>query len=260
VSDWPGGAACALSFSFDLDAEEVWIADDPANEHRPGVLSQGRYGPKVAVPEILELLRTFEVRSTFFVPGRVAERHPDAVRAIVTAGHELGHHGYTHRSPADLDADAETEELERGLAVLTGFGPEIAGYRSPSWELSARTLDLLASHGFGYSSNLMDDVRPYRHEGGLVEVPVSWNLDDAPHMWFSESTWDKTIVPNDHVRQLWTDEFEGIKRMGGACVFAMHPQFIGRPGRLTLLAQMLELTKLSDVWTATVGEIAEVTT
>jgi peptidoglycan/xylan/chitin deacetylase (PgdA/CDA1 family) len=259
VSDWPGGAACALSFSFDLDAEEIWIADDPENEHRPGVLSQGRYGPKVAVPRILELLESFGVRSTFFVPGRVAERYPQRVREILDAGHELGHHGYTHRSVTELDADAETEELERGLEVLTGFGAEIVGYRSPSWELTDRTLDLLASHGFGYSSNLMDDVTPYRHEGGLVEVPVSWNLDDAPHMWFADSSWDKTIVPNDHVRQLWTDEFHGIRTMGGACVFAMHPQFIGRPGRLGLLASMLGLTREPDVWTASVGEIAAVT-
>ncbi|MEA2579723.1 MAG: peptidoglycan-N-acetylglucosamine deacetylase [Actinomycetota bacterium] len=259
MSSWPSGTRSALSFSFDFDAEEVWIADDTANAERPGVLSQGRYGAKVGVPKVLELLRSFEVRSTFFIPGRVAERYPNRVKEILAAGHEVGHHGYTHRSPASLGADEEAEELTRGLDVLRELGADVRGYRSPSWELSTRTLDLLGRHGFAYSSNLMDDVRPYRHDGGLVEVPVSWSLDDAPHMWFGESSWEKTIVPNDHIRRLWTDEFEGIDEMGGACVFAMHPQFIGRPGRLSLLADMLELSRRADVWTGTVGEIAEVT-
>jgi hypothetical protein len=49
---------CAASFTFDFDAEEVWIGEDPANANKPGVLSQGTYGAKVGVPLILELLET----------------------------------------------------------------------------------------------------------------------------------------------------------------------------------------------------------
>jgi peptidoglycan-N-acetylglucosamine deacetylase len=99
---WPNFATSAFAFTFDFDAEEVWVGDDPKNATRPGVLSQGTYGAKVAVPAILELLARHEVPATFFVPGRVAERHPDRVRAIVEAGHELGHHGYTHRNPTSM--------------------------------------------------------------------------------------------------------------------------------------------------------------
>jgi hypothetical protein len=65
-----------VAFTFDFDAEEVWIGEDPANEHKPGVLSQGTYGAKVAVPLILDLLDRHGLRATFFTPGRVAERHP----------------------------------------------------------------------------------------------------------------------------------------------------------------------------------------
>jgi peptidoglycan-N-acetylglucosamine deacetylase len=250
----------AAAFSFDVDAEEVWIGDDPENADRPGVLSQGRYDAKVGVPSVLELLSTHGVRATFFVPGRVAERHPDTVRAIVAAGHELAHHGYTHRSVLALGPDEERDELVRGLDVLRGFGATITGYRSPSWDLSPRTLDLLAEHGFRYASNLMDDVRPYLHEGAdLVEVPVSWTLDDAPHMWFDAASWTKTIVSNDQIERLWLDELEGIRRMGGSWVLAMHPQLIGRPGRLLLLERMLAaVTGRDDVWVTTVDDIAEV--
>jgi peptidoglycan/xylan/chitin deacetylase (PgdA/CDA1 family) len=183
---WPGGARSAASLTFDLDAEEVWIAENPANASRPGVLSQGTYGPRVGVPLILRILERRGIHATFFVPGRVAERHPKAVRAIVDAGHELAHHGYTHTSPTMLSPQAEEDELTRGLEILSSFGAPVTGYRSPAWEFSGHTLALLARHGFSYSSNLMDDIRPYRHgASGIVELPVHWTLDDAPHFSFS---------------------------------------------------------------------------
>ena len=62
--------------------------DDPENANRPGVLSQGTYGAKVAVPLILELLARHGLRQTFFIPGRVAERHPHRVQEILAR--ELG--------------------------------------------------------------------------------------------------------------------------------------------------------------------------
>lgn len=258
MTTWPGGATCAAAFTFDFDAEEAWLADDERNAARLGVLSQGRYGAKVGVPRILELLRRHGVRATFFIPGRVAERHPDRVRAILADGHEVAHHGYTHRSVHSLGPGEEAQELDRGLEVLSRFGAEVRGYRSPSWDVSEETLGLLEARGFRYSSSLMDDVEPYVHEGtSVVEVPVSWSLDDAPHMWFDGSTWTKTIVPNDQVKRLWLDEFEGMRRLSGAWVLAMHPQFIGRPGRLLLLDELLRDTRSDDVWTATAAEIAE---
>ncbi len=221
------------------DAEEVWIGEDPENANRPGVLSQGTYGAKVAVPLILALLARHHVQATFYIPGRVAERHPARVAAIAAAGHEIAHHGYTHTSPHTLTREQEEAELVRGLEILRGFGAEVTGYRSPSWDLSPHTLGLLHEHGIAYSSNLMDDIRPYRIEHPpLVEVPISWILDDAPHFWFDGASWAKTVS-------------------GGACVFTMHPQIIGRPSRLAFLDQFLSfVTGHSDVWVTTTAQIA----
>src|ERR1039458_1703845 len=119
---WPERFTSAACLSFDFDAEEVWIGEDAKNATKPGVLSQGTYGAKVAVPELLTLLEghgvrepffTFSqgtygakvavpellallerhgVRATFFVPGRVAERYPARVEQIVAAGHAVAHH------------------------------------------------------------------------------------------------------------------------------------------------------------------------
>jgi peptidoglycan/xylan/chitin deacetylase (PgdA/CDA1 family) len=255
---WPKGFSSAACFSFDFDAEEVWLGEDPANKDRPGVLSQGTYGAKVAVPELLALLKHHRMRATFFVPGRVAERHPQRVEQIVAAGHELAHHGYTHTSPTLLSPKEEEAELVKGLQVLRGFSAEIIGYRSPSWEHTPSTLGLLASNGFMYSSNLMDDIRPYRHdESDIVELPVQWILDDAAHFWFDGAGWTNKISTTQEVRAIWEEEFLGIVKMSGLFMLTMHPQIIGRPSRLAFLDKFIQFVKShEDVWIATAAEIA----
>ena len=255
---WPEGFRCAASFTFDFDAEEVWIGEDPANADKPGVLSQGTYGAKVAVPLILELLATHGLFATFFIPARVAERHPHRVKEIASAGHEIAHHGFTHTSPTKLSRQEEEEELKKGLEILRSFGGEVVGYRSPSWDFSAHTLALLETHGFRYSSNFMDDLMPYRHEGSsIVELPIQWTLDDAAHFWFDGATWTKKISTVSEVREIWQGEFLGIRKVGGCCIFTMHPQVIGRPYRLAFLDELMGFVKAhDDVWIATCGEIA----
>lgn len=255
---WPDGARCAAAFTFDFDAEEVWLGEDPENAGKPGVLSQGTYGAKVAVPRILELLERHGVRATFFVPGRVAEAHPDRVEGIVSAGHEIAHHGYTHTSPTRLTRAEEEAELVRAKEVLLTFSPQIHGYRSPSWDLSAHTLELLETHGFRYSSNLMDDIRPYRHrDSSIIEVPVQWILDDAPHLWFDVTSWTKKISTVSELQEIWEEEFLGIRDLEGACIFTMHPQIIGRPGRLRFLDRFIaHIRGYDDAWVATCSEVA----
>jgi peptidoglycan-N-acetylglucosamine deacetylase len=255
---WPAGARSAVAFTFDIDAEESWIAGDPANASRPGVLSQGAYGPKVGVPLILQILEQHGIQVTFFVPGRVAERYPTVIRAVVDAGHELAHHGYTHTSPTALSAREEEDELVRGLEILKSFDPSVTGYRSPAWEFSEHTLELLSRHGLRYSSNLMDDIRPYRHSpSGIIELPVHWTIDDAPHFSFSGASWTKKISTVDEVRSIWADELAGIHRLGGSAILTMHPQVIGRPGRLRLLEETIsDLVRRPETFIGTCAEIA----
>src|SRR5208282_1073113 len=95
---WPNGARCAVALTFDVDAEANWIGKDPANINRPGTLSQGAYEGKVGVPSILGLLRDCgNLPATFFIPGWVAERHTAVLEQVLRYGHEVGHHGYSHK-------------------------------------------------------------------------------------------------------------------------------------------------------------------
>ena len=90
---WEANARCAVSLTFDVDGETLWISKDPANEKRTGVLSQGAYGPKVGVPLILDLLERYGIQATFFVPGWIVEQYPAIIEQIYRSGHEIGHHG-----------------------------------------------------------------------------------------------------------------------------------------------------------------------
>lgn len=253
---WPHEAGSACAFTFDLDAESLWMA---RGVREPVALSQGRFGPVEALPRILDLLRMAEIRASFFIPAWVASRYPDAVKAIVTDGHEIGCHGDEHERVSDLKPDQEERILLKSLDVLTGLaGRRPIGYRAPAWQFSAHTLELLARHGFDYSSNMMDRLTPYLHPpiGGreLVEIPVSWLLDDAPFFLF---TGQRSIQAPGPVLQGWFTEFDGICEARGVTTFTFHPQLIGRPSRLACLRELIEHVRHTPrVWVASLAEIS----
>lgn len=234
------------------------MASDPRNADRPGVLSQARYGPRVGVPLILQTLARHGIKGSFFIPGVNVERYPEMVRSIVDGGHEVAIHGYTHTAPADLNRVQEREELERAHAALTGAGGQVTGYRSPSWDVSADTLDLLEERGITYASQFMDDLRPYRHPGRrLIELPVAWMLDDWPYFtWYADNT-ARTIRSTPEVEVIWREELDGIRELGGSYILTMHPEVSGRPSRIALLDRIIAYARAQpSVWIATCAEIA----
>jgi peptidoglycan-N-acetylglucosamine deacetylase len=258
MARWRNGARCAVMLTFDLDAETLWLEGDLANLKKPGLISQGTYGPNVAVPLILDLLKRRGLPATFFIPSWTIDNHPTAARAIADAGHEIGHHGYIHEHPTNLSLAEEESVLVAGIQAierLTGTRP--AGYRSPAWEFSANTVELLERYGFSYSSNLMSDIFPFTHPGtDLVELPVQWIIDDAPYFYYKAGG-QRPISSAANVYQIWTEEFEGIYRMGGLYNLTMHPQLIGRPGRMLMLERVLDyIEQCPDVWFASGSEVA----
>jgi peptidoglycan/xylan/chitin deacetylase (PgdA/CDA1 family) len=72
-------------------------------------MEQRLFGPRMGIWRILDLLEQYEIKGTFFVPGIVAENHPDLLPAFVERGHEIGLHGYFH----ELAAQASDAEFTR---------------------------------------------------------------------------------------------------------------------------------------------------
>ena len=81
---WPDGIRAAAFFSFDMDAEAAMLADHPEVADYLDVIAHQRYGPQVAVPRILRMLDRVGLRTTFFIPGWVAETWPDSPAASAT--------------------------------------------------------------------------------------------------------------------------------------------------------------------------------
>lgn len=239
-----------LMITFDIDGESLWLSREGANYDRPVVMSQGRYGPTIGTERILEVLEEYKISSTFFVTGWVAEHYPGVIRGIHEAGHEIGHHGYLHEWPGRLGSP-EVEEgiLLRASQILeetAGVPPR--GYRAPVWDATRYTFGLLVKHGFVYSSNMMDADGPYFHTingevTNLVELPVQWQLADSAFALFSIHHPAGKLHPSSHMYEIWTEELEGLLESGASFVLTLHPQIIGRPGRMRLLRQFIEFAQ-----------------
>ena len=260
---WPGDVRCVAALSFDLDGVSGAINRDPDSARLPTLMSAREYGPSVAAARILDLLDQHEIKASFYVPGYVAETHQALVLEIAERGHEVGHHGYMHEPPATLSREREAEVLDRGSAIIQRItGQHPVGYRSPSWELSEHTLELLADRGFLYDSSLMGGDVPYLVDAGsrdMVEVPVHWELDDAPFFSYAPSLGMRSPMASpEHVYQVWTAAFEGAYHYGLMFTLTMHPYIIGRPGRLRMLQRLIEFIRsFPGVKLARITDVAE---
>jgi peptidoglycan-N-acetylglucosamine deacetylase len=260
---WPDGHRAALSLTFDVDAESAILAVDPSYAGRLSTMSHQRYGPSVGVPRILRMLERTGVRATFFVPGLTADLHPAMVEAVLAAGHELGHHGYSHVPYHRMSDDDQRRDIERAFASLArasgGIRPE--GFRAPWWELTNSTPRILSEFGITWDSSLMDDDRPYLLDTGasvLAELPVHWMLDDwEQYAFLPEPNIGAVIESPAKVLDLWGSELEAIAGEGGLMVHTSHPFLSGRPSRVATLERVLERAReLGGIWITSAGEIA----
>ena len=240
-----GGGKCAVMLGFDVDGVSSAINRNPAAANLPSLMSMREYGPSVAAPRILDLLERRGIPASFYIPGYVAETHEALVRDIRARGHEVAHHGYMHEPPATLSRAEEADVLDRGIDILERLaGERPRGYRSPSWELSEHSLELLADRGFLYDSSLMGDDVPYLihvDERTIVEIPVQWELDDAPYFNYAPSLEMRPVMASpSQVYDVWSAAFEGAYHYGLSFTLTMHPYVIGRPGRLRMLERLLD--------------------
>ena len=255
-------ATHVATIGFDFDAMSGFISRGLTS---PTPISRGEFGP-VAVPRILDLLKKYHVRSSWFVPGHTLETYPEQCKRVFDAGHEIGHHGWTHMPPNDMTREQEDAGLARANEQIKKLTGQYArGYRSPSWDLSPHSVELFLKHGFLYDSSMMGNAPlPYRvrlgdvielekpavfgRETRLIEMPVSWTLDDYPHFEFLRTK--ATILPGlmnaNAVLENWINDFLYMKSIAdwGILNYTFHPFVIGRGHRMMALEKLLR--RLSD--------------
>jgi peptidoglycan-N-acetylglucosamine deacetylase len=262
---WHSRFRCAVTLSVDFDAETLWSGTFGLTT--PSPMSRGDYDVRAALPRIHALLDRHEIPATFMVPAQVADEHPEACAEFAQRGrHEVGYHGYHHESVLEVSLEEERELMKRGIARLEEtFDATPKGNRSPPFALGPHTADLLEEFGFVYDSSLFGHDEPYRPRvpvtGGplrdFVELPVSWELDDAPYFLFSFFPYMSGLSTPSQVLEIWKAEFDGSYRAGGCFLLVVHPFCIGRHPRIAMLDELIGYIKsFPDVWFATHLDVA----
>jgi peptidoglycan/xylan/chitin deacetylase (PgdA/CDA1 family) len=250
----------ALTFDADAISDAVRRGDSPVKR------SHGEFGIRVGIPRILDLLEAEAIPATWFVPGHTVETFPEAIRSVVEHGHELACHGWYHEDFSAISPKEQAAILERARdAVGAAFGETPRGHRAPYWALAEETLELVEAAGFGYDSSLMaDDYHLYRvrhgdrhstsgpstlgTDGALVEVPISWSLDDWPYFEPAPATGRDGLAAPSRVLEIWTAElrYAWEHAPGGLLTVTMHPECIGRGHRMAMLERFIAEAKGLD--------------
>jgi peptidoglycan/xylan/chitin deacetylase (PgdA/CDA1 family) len=256
-------------FGVDVDAVAGWLGSY-GGEDSPDDISRGVFAGEVGAPRLLKLFERMGIKTTWFIPGHSIETFPEQMAAVAEAGHEVGVHGYSHENPIAMTRAQETEVLDKCIELVTKLaGKRPTGYVAPWWEFSNVTNELLLERRIKYDHSLMHhDCLPYYvrvgdswtkidysrkpsewmfplkrgKETDLIEIPVSWYLDDLPPMMFIKK------APNSHgfvnprdLEDIWRDQFDWIYREYDYAVFAMtiHPDVSGHPQVLMMLERLI---------------------
>jgi putative urate catabolism protein len=266
-ADWPGGARIAVQFvlNYEEGAEMCVLHGDPASEAflseivaaqpLPGVrhISMEQlyeYGSRVGVWRVLQLFEHKQVPLTIYAVAMAAERHPEVIRAMVDAGHEIASHGYRWINYQYVGEDTEREHIKKAMDILT----QVAGSRPLGWytgRTSPNTRRLVAEYGgFLYDADDYNDDLPY---WTLVEnkpqLIVPYTLD-ATDMRFT------AVQRFNSGEQFYTylkDAFDVLYAEGAETPrmmsIGLHCRVVGRPGRNASLERFIDYARSHEaVW------------
>jgi peptidoglycan/xylan/chitin deacetylase (PgdA/CDA1 family) len=260
VAAWPGGAAGALSLSFDNlgEAAEIELgavaADTPGGDH---------FTATRVLPSLLDALGRHGLRATFFVEGLNTELYPDALAAIAAAGHELGYHAWRHEQWGDLTPAEQTANLATGLARFGELGLAFDGMRPPGGQLGVGGLGILREAGLRYCSPAGKGASA---DKGVAMLPFQWRHVDAscvlpPLAAVREQMTGSPdpLEPSAFVADLET-EIERVEGEGGFVTIVLHLFMLDWLGEVlleALLGRLSEAAIRGDLWVAPCAAVAE---
>lgn len=155
---------------FTIDTEDWYHAN-----YEDGLFTNGKMGKSTVEENVdiyLWLFDKYQVKATFFVLGIVAEEHPDMIRKIYNAGHEIASHGYAHMLVYKQTPDEFREDVRKSKRILEDLiHDKVIGYRAPSWSITEKSLwalKILEEEGFVYTSSIFPTKN---HLYGIPDAP-----------------------------------------------------------------------------------------
>lgn len=108
-------------------------------------------GPQPGITnEVLDLLKQYNAKATFFVIGYRVEKHPELIQREVAEGHEIANHTFNHvfftRGVKTAIVQQEIERTDRAIMALTGKKPML--FRPPGGFYNDMTIDVANKLGY----------------------------------------------------------------------------------------------------------------
>ncbi|MFD4480092.1 polysaccharide deacetylase family protein [Streptomyces sp. NPDC058471] len=149
----------------------------------------------VWTPQVLAVLKEYDVKATFCMVGTQAEAHPDMVKKVVAAGHRLCDHSVSHNTAMDKDTHTyqskQIVDAERMITKASG-GVRPMYYRAPGGAFTPYSRKLAASHGMrplGWNVDTKDFERPGTD---AIVATVQRELPNGPTLLFHDAGGDRT--------------------------------------------------------------------
>jgi polysaccharide deacetylase family protein (PEP-CTERM system associated) len=180
---------------FTIDVEDFFQVGAFAAQISPASWDQFPSRVVRNTEKILDLLDRRQTRATFFILGWISDRHPELVRSIQRAGHEIGSHGYWHQLIYEQTQEEFRRDLRQSCDSLQQLtGERIRLYRAPSFSIVQRSLwalDILAEEGIELDSSIFPihhdrygipgaRIHPYLHRVGTREM---WEVPPTVARW-----------------------------------------------------------------------------
>jgi peptidoglycan/xylan/chitin deacetylase (PgdA/CDA1 family) len=181
------------------------------------------------------------------------QRNPQAVEAMLNAGHEIATHGYRWIDYQHIPEEIERAHLHQAIAAHT----EATGERPLGWYLgrcSPNTRRLVAEEaGFLYDADSYADDLPYwdtshTRPGAPPQLIIPYTLD-ANDMRFSTGSLNTADQFYAYLKATFDTLYEEGATLPRMMSVGLHCRLAGRPGRAAGLAQFMEyLARHSNVW------------
>jgi allantoinase len=264
---WPGGARLALQLVMNYEEggersilhgdteSEALLQEVPSMTALKGVRnlqveSMYEYGSRVGFWRLMRMFAERDIKISVFAVAMALERHPEAAKAIVDAGHEVVSHGWRWIDYQYVEPDIERDHIRRAVQSLT----RSTGQRPLGWytgRLSPQTRRLVVEEGgFLYDADAYNDDLPYWElVGGKPHLVIPYTLDNNDMKFSSIAGFTTGEQWFTYVRDAFDLLYaEGAEHPTMMSV-GLHMRLIGHPGRAAALGRFLDhVQRRTDVW------------
>ncbi|MEZ5666657.1 MAG: allantoinase PuuE [Alphaproteobacteria bacterium] len=266
-ADWPGGARIAVQFvlNYEEGGENSVLHGDPASEtflseivgalpvhgmRHVSMESLYDYGSRVGVWRILKLFARKQVPLTIFAVGMAAERHPEAIRAMVADGHEICSHGWRWINYQYVPEAVERDHIRRAVEALdrAAGGPPLGWYTGRT---SPNTRRLVVEHGgFLYDADdYNDDLPHWVAVDGTPHLVVPYTLDVNDMRFAAIQGFNSGEQYFNYLKDSFDVLYEEGAETPRMMSIGLHCRLVGRPGRIAALERFIDHVLAHDrVW------------